>query len=77
MGTTEHPSTESKITAVCTITDPAERQRRLARAYELITEFAREKRRRRGERTAHPRWPGSPDPARPAHGAPDPAAGHG
>jgi hypothetical protein len=44
MGTTEHPSTEFKITAVCTITDPAKRQRRLAQVYELITEFARQKR---------------------------------
>jgi hypothetical protein len=39
-----HPTTEFKITAVCTITDPAERQRRLAQAYELTTEFARQKR---------------------------------
>jgi hypothetical protein len=44
MGTSEQATTEFKITAACTITDPAERQRRLAQVYQLITEFAREKR---------------------------------
>ena len=44
MATTEQRPTEFRITAVCTITDPAERQRRLAQVYKLITEFGREKR---------------------------------
>jgi hypothetical protein len=44
MHATEKPATEFRITAVCTVTDPAERQRRLAQAYGLIIEFGRQKR---------------------------------
>ena len=34
---------EFRITAVCTVPDPAERQRRLAQAFGLIMEFGRQK----------------------------------
>ena len=44
MLTTEQPTSEFRITAVCSITDPVERQRRLAQAYRLIMEFGRQKR---------------------------------
>ncbi len=36
MDATKQPAPEFRITAVCTITDPAERQRRLAQVYHLI-----------------------------------------
>jgi hypothetical protein len=39
----EEPSTEFRITAVCTVTDPAERERRLAQAYGVIMDFGRQK----------------------------------
>ena len=35
---------ELRITAVCTVPDPAERQRRLAQALGVIMEFGRQKR---------------------------------
>ena len=35
---------EFSITATCTVTDPAERQRRLAQVYGLLLELARRKR---------------------------------
>jgi len=41
---TEQPTTEFRITAVCAVTEPAERQRQLAQAYELIMDFGRQKR---------------------------------
>ena len=44
MHATEQQTTEFRITAVCTVTDPAERQRRLAQAFGLIMEFGRQKR---------------------------------
>ena len=44
MYTTEHLTTELTITAVCTVTDAAERQRRLAQVYGLIMDFGRQKR---------------------------------
>ena len=44
MLTTEQPTSEFRITAVCSVTDPLERQRRLAQAYGLIMEFGRQKR---------------------------------
>jgi transposase-like protein len=44
MLTTEQPTPEFRITAVCSVIDPAERQRRLAQAYGLIMEFGRQKR---------------------------------
>ena len=44
MHATKQPTTEFRITAVCTITDPAERQRRLARVYDLIMALGRQKR---------------------------------
>ena len=44
MHTTEQPTTEYRVTAVCTLTDPAERQRRLARVYDLIMALGRQKR---------------------------------
>ena len=40
----EQPTSEFRITAVCTVTDPAEQQRRLAQAYGLIMAFGRQKR---------------------------------
>ena len=40
----EQPATEFRITAVCTVTDPAERQRRLAQVFDLIMDFGRSKR---------------------------------
>jgi hypothetical protein len=43
MQPSEHPPAAFKITAVCTVTDPAERQRRLARVYGLIMDFGRQK----------------------------------
>jgi hypothetical protein len=44
MRATKQPTTEFRITAVCTVTDPAERQRRLARVYGLIMAIGRQKR---------------------------------
>jgi hypothetical protein len=44
MQLSEHPPTTFKITAVCTITDPAERQRRLARVFGLILDEGHQKR---------------------------------
>ena len=44
MHATEHLNTEFPITAVCTVPDPAERQRRLAQVYGLIMGFGRQKR---------------------------------
>jgi hypothetical protein len=44
MHATKQPTTEFRITVVCTITDPAERQRRLARVYGLIMALDRQKR---------------------------------
>jgi hypothetical protein len=44
MQLSEHPETTFKITAVCTVTDPAERQRRLARVFGLILDAGRQKR---------------------------------
>jgi hypothetical protein len=44
MHATKQPTTESRITAVCTITDSAEQQRRLARVYDLIMALGRQKR---------------------------------
>ena len=44
MHATKPPTTEFRITAVCTITNPAERQRRLARVYDLIMALGRQKR---------------------------------
>ena len=44
MHSAEQPTSEFRITAVCTVTDPAEQQRRLAQAYGLIMEFGRQKR---------------------------------
>jgi hypothetical protein len=43
MNTTEQNSTEYKITEVCTILDPAERQRRLGQVYDLLMSLASEK----------------------------------
>jgi hypothetical protein len=40
----KQPTGEFKITAGCTITDPVERQRRLAQAYGLIMDFGQQKR---------------------------------
>jgi hypothetical protein len=42
MHATEQPTTEFRITAVCTVTDPAERQRRLVQAYGLIMDFGKQ-----------------------------------
>ena len=44
MHASEQPTSEFRITATCTVTDPAEQQRRLAQAYGLIMEFGRQKR---------------------------------
>lgn len=44
MHAAEQPTSEFKITATCTVTDPTEQQRRLAHAYGLIMEFGRQKR---------------------------------
>jgi hypothetical protein len=44
MHATEQPILEFRIAAVCTVTDPAEQQRRLAQAYGLVMEFGRQKR---------------------------------
>lgn len=44
MDTTKQPTTEFRITTVCTVTDPAERQRRLAQVYRLIISLGRQKR---------------------------------
>jgi predicted fused transcriptional regulator/phosphomethylpyrimidine kinase len=44
MQLSEHPAAPFKITAVCTVTDPAERQRRLARVFGLILDAGRQKR---------------------------------
>jgi hypothetical protein len=44
MKMTEHPEPTFKITAVCTVTDPAERQRRLGRVFGLILDAGRQRR---------------------------------
>ena len=44
MHATEQPNPEFRITAVCTVPDPVERQRRLAQVYGLIMNFGRQKR---------------------------------
>jgi hypothetical protein len=44
MHTIDEPPEKCAITAVCTVTDPAERQRRLAQVYGLILDFGRRKR---------------------------------
>ena len=44
MNRTEDSSTILQITAECIITDPVERQRRLAQVYELIMDFGRQTR---------------------------------
>ena len=44
MHATEQPTTEFRITSVCTVADPAERQRRLAQAFGLIMQYGRQKR---------------------------------
>ena len=44
MHASEQPTSEFRITATCTVTDPAEQQRRLAQAYGLIMQFGRQKR---------------------------------
>jgi hypothetical protein len=44
MHPTVQPTAAFRITAVRTINDPVERQRRLAQAYGLIMEFGRQKR---------------------------------
>jgi hypothetical protein len=44
MHASEQLTAEFTITAVCTVTDPAERQRRLTRAYGLIMDFGRQER---------------------------------
>jgi hypothetical protein len=41
---TEAPMAEFRITAVCTVADQSERQRRLAQVYGLIMDFGRQKR---------------------------------
>ena len=38
------PKAKFKVAAVCTVSDPAERQRRLAQVYGLIMELSRQKR---------------------------------
>jgi len=43
MDTTKQPTTEFRITTVCTVTDPAERQRRLAQVYGLIMSLGRQR----------------------------------
>ena len=43
MDTTEQSSSEYRITADCTIFDPAERQRRLGQVYDLLMDLAPEK----------------------------------
>jgi hypothetical protein len=40
---TKQPTSEFKITAVCTVTDPAERQRRLMQVYRLIMNSGQQK----------------------------------
>jgi len=55
MHATKQPTTEFRVTAVCTITDPAEQQRRLARVYGLIMALGRQKRAEaESEALAHP-----------------------
>jgi hypothetical protein len=44
MHATQQPTTEFRITAVCTVTDSAERQRRLAQVYNLIISFGCQRR---------------------------------
>ncbi len=44
MHTTKQLTTEFRITAVCTVTDPSERRRRLAQVYGLILDLGRQKR---------------------------------
>jgi hypothetical protein len=44
MNRTDDSSTTLQITAECIITDPAERQRRMAQVYELIMDFGRQRR---------------------------------
>ena len=44
MNRTEDSSTVLQITAECIVTDPAERQRRLAQVYDLIMDFGRQRR---------------------------------
>ena len=43
MHTTKESATGFSITAVCTVTDPVERKRRLAQAYGVIIDLARQK----------------------------------
>jgi hypothetical protein len=44
MDASQQSTTEFRITAVCTVTDPAERQRRLAQVFGLIMSLGRQRR---------------------------------
>jgi hypothetical protein len=44
MHATQKPRTEFRITAACTVTDPVDRQLRLAQVYGLIMDFGRRRR---------------------------------
>ncbi|MFC2038055.1 hypothetical protein ACFLYD_08905 [Chloroflexota bacterium] len=44
MHAAEQPTTEFRITAVCTVTDPAERQRRQAQVFGLLMDFGKQRR---------------------------------
>ena len=59
MSLVEQPIQQFTVTAVCTISDPVERKRRLAQAYDLILAFGR---RSSPEAKAEP-----PGPDGPAH----------
>jgi hypothetical protein len=54
MNRTEDSSTVLQITAECIITDPAERQRRLAQVYEIIMDFGRQRRAAMPEASSEP-----------------------
>ena len=44
MHESEQQTTDFQIMAVCTVTDPAERQRRLAQVYGLSMDFGKQRR---------------------------------
>jgi hypothetical protein len=63
MHTTERASTQFRITAVCTVTDPAERQRRPGRVYGLILNSGHQQRAAREEASSAPTQPANDDAA--------------
>jgi transposase-like protein len=63
MHTTERSSTQFRLTAVCTVTDPAERQRRLGRVYGLTPNSGHQQRAAREETSSAPTQPANDEAA--------------